>query len=189
MFQDLIYQQEFKIIWSDLGLWTPTKFLNTPEASSVPVPSQPIFHLITEGQGLLLIALLFNSVSNSLGGTLKSSPSQQVAAKSIHSAPGAPSTHCPGDHNKLESHGAVIIEFCISHTSSHWRKLMDMMCYYRYYRGLLCVCMRAHSVVSNSLWPTRLLWPWDSPGKNTEMGCYYLLQRQIFYHQDTWKVS
>src|SRR5574341_722355 len=24
--------------------------------------------------------------------------------------------------------------------------------------------------------PTRLLYPWDSPGKNTEVGCHFLLQ-------------
>ena len=63
----------------------------------------------------------------------------------------------------------------------------------------LCV---SRSVVSNSfcphgLQPTRLLCPWNSPGKNTEMGCHSLLQgifltqglnpgllycRQILYH-------
>ena len=37
------------------------------------------------------------------------------------------------------------------------------------------------SVVSNSLWPpglqpTRLLCPWDSPSKNTGVGCHSLLQ-------------
>ena len=37
------------------------------------------------------------------------------------------------------------------------------------------------SVVSDSLWPhglqpARLLCPWDSPGKNTRMGCHFLLQ-------------
>ena len=37
------------------------------------------------------------------------------------------------------------------------------------------------SVVSSSLWPcgllpTRLLCPWDSPGKNTGVGCHALLQ-------------
>ena len=37
------------------------------------------------------------------------------------------------------------------------------------------------SVVSNSVWPhkwqpTRLLCPWDSPGKNTEVCCHFLLQ-------------
>ena len=37
------------------------------------------------------------------------------------------------------------------------------------------------SVMSDSLWPcglkhTRLLCPWDSPGKNTRVGCHFLLQ-------------
>ena len=47
------------------------------------------------------------------------------------------------------------------------------------------------------LWPSRPLCPWDSPGKNTEVGCHSLLQgifltqglnldplhsRQILYH-------
>ena len=61
---------------------------------------------------------------------------------------------------------------------------------------------RSHSVVSNSLrshglYPTRLLRPWDFPGKSTGMGCHFLLQgifltqgsnpglpqcRQILYH-------
>ena len=45
---------------------------------------------------------------------------------------------------------------------------------------ILCVCV-SHLVVTNSLWPhglwpTRLLCPWDSPGKNTGVGCHFLLQ-------------
>ena len=37
------------------------------------------------------------------------------------------------------------------------------------------------SVISNSVWPdrrqpTQLPHPWDSPGKNTGVGCHYLLQ-------------
>ena len=48
----------------------------------------------------------------------------------------------------------------------------------------LCVC----SVVSNSLQlhglqPTRLLCPWDSPGKNTRVGCHFFLQG-IFLTRD-----
>ena len=44
----------------------------------------------------------------------------------------------------------------------------------------VCVCAVA-SVLSSSLWPhglkpTRLLCPWDSPGKKTGVGCYALLQ-------------
>ena len=46
----------------------------------------------------------------------------------------------------------------------------------------VCVCV-SHSVVSDSLWPhglyTRLLWPWNSPGKNTGVDCHSLLQ-EIF---------
>ena len=38
-------------------------------------------------------------------------------------------------------------------------------------------CVRARSVISDSLWPyARLLCPWDSPGKNTGVGCHFLLQ-------------
>ena len=59
----------------------------------------------------------------------------------------------------------------------------------------------SHSVVSDSatheLEPARLLCPWNSPGKNTEVSCHFLLQgifltqgsnpglphcRQILYH-------
>ena len=45
-----------------------------------------------------------------------------------------------------------------------------------------CACILNHlSLVSNSLqpyglYPTRLLCPWDSPGKNTGTGCHFLLQ-------------
>ena len=43
-----------------------------------------------------------------------------------------------------------------------------------------CVCV-SHSVVSDSLpphglGPTRLLCSWDFPGKNTGLGCHFLLQ-------------
>ena len=77
-----------------------------------------------------------------------------------------------------------------------------------------CVCTRectpcVHSVLSNYFQPlgpqpTRLLCPWDFPGKNTEGGCSFLLQgsswsshwthisctdRQILYRWATWAVS
>ena len=46
---------------------------------------------------------------------------------------------------------------------------------------ILYMCMLNCSVMSNSLWshglsPTRLLCSWDSPGKNTGVGCHFLLQ-------------
>ena len=44
----------------------------------------------------------------------------------------------------------------------------------------VCVCV-SYSVMSDSLlphglWPARLLCPWNVPGKNTGMGCHFLLQ-------------
>ena len=47
--------------------------------------------------------------------------------------------------------------------------------------NLAACCCQVASVVSNSVWPhrrqpTRLLRPWDSPGKNTGVGCHFLLQ-------------
>ena len=44
-----------------------------------------------------------------------------------------------------------------------------------------CCCCQVTSVVSDSVrpfkqQPTRLRRPWDSPGKNTEVGCHFLLQ-------------
>ena len=49
-----------------------------------------------------------------------------------------------------------------------------------------CICHEvmgkwSHSVMSNSLWPhglqpTRLFCPWDFPGRNTGVGCHFLLQ-------------
>ena len=46
----------------------------------------------------------------------------------------------------------------------------------------MCAC----SVMSNSLRPhglepTRLLCPWDFPGKNTGVGCHFLLLTLSFY--------
>ena len=48
----------------------------------------------------------------------------------------------------------------------------------------LCCAVLSHSVVSNSLQPhglqsARLLHSWDSPGKNTVVGCHSLLQGNV----------
>ena len=51
-------------------------------------------------------------------------------------------------------------------------------------KGYLCLLLLSASVVSNSVrphrrQPTRLPHPWDSPGKNTRVGCHFLLQCMI----------
>ena len=38
------------------------------------------------------------------------------------------------------------------------------------------VCARSISKLCLTLWPTRLFSPWDFPGKNTRVGCHFLLQ-------------
>jgi len=37
----------------------------------------------------------------------------------------------------------------------------------------------SHSLGSRGLWPSRLLCPWGSPGKNTGVGCHFLLQGNL----------
>ena len=62
-------------------------------------------------------------------------------------------------------------------------------------RGVLdhCACSVASFSASGSLWPyglypARLLCPWDSSGKNSGVGCHFLLQG-IFATQDQTLVS
>ena len=55
------------------------------------------------------------------------------------------------------------------------------LCWSLFVWSQLFVWMLSHSVVSDSLrphrlWPASLLCPWDSPGKNTGVGCYFHLQ-------------
>ena len=59
-----------------------------------------------------------------------------------------------------------------------WAFLLN--CSLQIYETLCCCCCIA-SVVSNSVrphrrQPTRIPHPWDSPGKNTGVGCHFLLQ-------------
>ena len=66
----------------------------------------------------------------------------------------------------------------------NWKKKYTYQCRvsFVFTSILLCMCMhKVTSVMSDSLWPyglypTRLLCPWDSLGKNTGVGCPALLQ-------------
>ena len=50
-----------------------------------------------------------------------------------------------------------------------------------HYRLTACVCAKSLQLCPTlrlyGLWPLGLLCPWDSPGKNTGVGCHVLLQR------------
>ena len=45
-------------------------------------------------------------------------------------------------------------------------------------------CLTLCSPMHCGLWPTRLLCPWDSPGKNIGVGCHFLFQG-IFLTQES----
>jgi len=65
--------------------------------------------------------------------------------------------------------------------SEHKTKWKEMVQKSDRVQQFMCACMLSHSVVSNSLQPhrllpTSLLYPWDFPGKNTGVGCHFLLQ-------------
>ena len=55
-----------------------------------------------------------------------------------------------------------------------------------FYASSQCGCVKplwsCLTLQSYKLWPTRLLCPWDPPGKNTGVGCHFLL-RGIFLTQ------
>ena len=41
---------------------------------------------------------------------------------------------------------------------------------------LLACSVMSGSLQPHALWPTRLFYPWDFPGKNTGVDCHFLLQ-------------
>ena len=56
------------------------------------------------------------------------------------------------------------------------------LCFFPVFTSWVPKSHYSYLVVSDSLWPhglwpTRLLWPWNSPGKNTRVGSHSLLQR------------
>jgi len=72
--------------------------------------------------------------------------------------------------------------------TTKWKRLKQLKTELPYDPAILllgCACL-VTLVVSNSLrpcgpWPARLLRPWDSPAKNTGVGCHLLLQGLLGY--------
>ena len=107
-----------------------------------------------------------------------------------------PASHCSLSHAGVNHSGTCVVtargDLCpldpkhvrLNLEVFSWPHL-DTECYCKTVccrlHSILKLCARACSVVSNSLWlcglePARLLCPWDSPGKNTGVGCHFLLQ-------------
>ena len=78
--------------------------------------------------------------------------------------------------------------FALGHTASAWWNqysrlgLPSARAFHQRFTAspciAVCVCVlsRARLFAAHGLWPFRLLWPWDSPGKNTGVGGQALLQ-------------
>ena len=69
----------------------------------------------------------------------------------------------------------------IKHVLNHQQGIIIILGVIDVMSVTLCVCVCVFSVLSDSLGPhglssTRLLCPWNSPGKNTGLGCHFLLQ-------------
>ena len=67
---------------------------------------------------------------------------------------------------------ATLLSIFVTRENLHRRKL---------WLDVVCVCSVALLCLSDSLWPhglqpTRLLCPWDFPGRNTGVHCHFLLQ-------------
>ena len=65
----------------------------------------------------------------------------------------------------------------IMYLKCHWQ--LEMLC--TAFGKPCCCCCYITSVMSDSVWlhrrqVIRLCCPWNSPGKNTEVGCHFLLQ-------------
>ena len=90
-------------------------------------------------------------------------------------------------YNVIYKHMHIFLKSAKTHIKM-W-VVQDVMCIHPYAH----MHRLSHSVMSNSLQPyglspSRLLRPWDSPGKNTGVGCHALLQ-ESFQPRDWTRIS
>ena len=90
-------------------------------------------------------------------------------------------------HFQLQNHGAGLDNcgkcflFLSSTILGRQKTLVIILTCFEIKQACCCCCCYVASVMSDSVqphrWqPTRLPHPWDSPGKNTGVGCHFLLQ-------------
>ena len=90
----------------------------------------------------------------------------------------------PGKNTGVDSQ-SLLLEIFPTQGSNQCPLLCRQILYHMRHQGspktFYCCCCQVASVVSDSVrpyirQPTRLPRPWDSPGKNTGVGCHFLLQ-------------
>ena len=77
-----------------------------------------------------------------------------------------------GQHNNPSFSGLYL---WANGVSWHWTVQITICCWC-YCCSVIELCPTPTLLRSPGLWPTRLLHPWDFPGKNTGVGCHFLLQ-------------
>ena len=79
---------------------------------------------------------------------------------------------------RLQSKGSqrATSPFTLSPFSLHQKGVLEGL--WVIWKGYVCVShsVMSYSLQSHELWSTRLLCPWDFPGKSTRVGCHFLLQ-------------
>ena len=71
---------------------------------------------------------------------------------------------------------SVVVPWCTDMKKTHWDVCLEFVILCSLLLLLLSRFSRSDSVWPHRRQPTRLPHPWDSPGKNTGVGCHFLLQ-------------
>ena len=71
---------------------------------------------------------------------------------------------------------SVVVPWCTDMKKTHWDVCLEFVTLCSLLLLLLSCFSRSDSVWPHRRQPTRLPHPWDSPGKNTGVGCHFLLQ-------------
>ena len=87
--------------------------------------------------------------------------------------PSSMQTHSRYDHALSTVH-AHVLDFSVMFTTPPWASTVKRK--WKWSRSVVSDSLQPHEL------PTRLLHPWDFPGKNTRVGCHFLLQ-EIFLTQ------
>ena len=118
---------------------------------------------------------------------VKNPPASAGDIRAMGLIPG--SGRVPGEgHGRLQFVGSQRIRHDwsdLAHTQSS-RQRMPKWLVLSKNPSCMCACVLSSSVVSDSLWPhglwpTRLLCPWNFPGKNTGVCCHFLLQGLLLF--------
>ena len=81
------------------------------------------------------------------------------------------------DPSPYQSHSLIATSQFIMHPQPHWPLSFPWICTAPSCQNVwVSVAQSCPTLLPHGLEPTRLLCPWDFPGKNARVGCHFLLQ-------------